>query len=89
MKPVIGRAAIRDDFARFLPQLDVIQWEILHQVASGNLVMKERTATFSIGGRAITFRVMGVFEVTSGLITAWRDYFDSTELAELPSVLGQ
>jgi limonene-1,2-epoxide hydrolase len=48
--------------------------------------MNECTDTFSIGGRAITFRVMGVFEVTGGLITAWRDYFDS---AELPSVLGQ
>jgi limonene-1,2-epoxide hydrolase len=89
MKPVIGRAAIRDDFARFLPQFDVIQWELLHQVASGNLVMDERTDTFSIGERALTFRVLGVFEVTGGLITAWRDYFDSAELAELPSVLGQ
>jgi hypothetical protein len=29
---------------------------------------------------------MGVFEVTGGHISAWRDYFDS---AELPAVLGQ
>jgi limonene-1,2-epoxide hydrolase len=86
MEPVVGRTAIRDDFARFLPKFDVIQWEIRHQIASGNLVMNERSDTFSIGGRAITFRVMGVFKVTGGLITAWRDYFDS---AELPSVLGQ
>ncbi|MEV6379748.1 limonene-1,2-epoxide hydrolase family protein [Streptomyces sp. NPDC051773] len=48
----------------------VILCKLLHQVASGNLVMHERTDTFSIGGRAITFRVTGVLEVTGGLITA-------------------
>jgi limonene-1,2-epoxide hydrolase len=81
LEPVVGRTAIRDSFAGFLPNFEAIHWEIHNQIASGNVVMNERTDTFSSGGHATPIRVMGVFEVTDGLITAWRDYFDPAELA--------
>ena len=76
LEPAVGRAAIRDSVAGFLAPLDNIHFEIHHQVTSGNVVMNERTDTFHVGGRATPLRVMGVFEVDNGLITAWRDYFD-------------
>ncbi|GAB2992103.1 hypothetical protein GCM10023080_067380 [Streptomyces pseudoechinosporeus] len=86
LEPSVGRTAIRDNFADWLPNFDSTHWEIHHQVASGNVVMNERTDTWRSGERATPARVMGVFEVTDGLITAWRDYFDS---ADIPRILGQ
>jgi limonene-1,2-epoxide hydrolase len=86
LEPVVGRTAIRDSFVDWLPNFDSTLWEIHHQVASGNVVMNERIDTYRSGERATPVRVMGVFEVTDGLITAWRDYFDSAEVAR---ILGQ
>lgn len=31
---------------------------------------------FKVGDRAFELQVMGIFEVTDGKISAWRDYFD-------------
>lgn len=39
-------------------------------------VQEERIGYFSIGGSAITLPVCGVFEIESGRIAAWREYFD-------------
>lgn len=86
IKPAVGRAAIRTTIAEFLAPLDGIRFEIHHQVTSGSVVMNERTDTLHVGGRANPLRVMGVFEVTDGLITAWRDYFD---LAEALQAMGR
>jgi limonene-1,2-epoxide hydrolase len=79
LEPIVGRAAIRQGFVESLHRLDGIHWEVHHQVASGNVVMNERTDTLHSGGRANPVRIMGIFEVTDGLITAWRDYFDMAE----------
>ncbi|MEU6371580.1 limonene-1,2-epoxide hydrolase family protein [Streptomyces sp. NPDC046909] len=79
VEPAVGRTAIRDTIAGFLTMVDRIEFEIHHQLASGNVVMNERTDTFHVGGRATPLRVTGVFEVDNGLITAWRDYFDMAQ----------
>ncbi|MGW1781170.1 nuclear transport factor 2 family protein [Streptomyces sp. NPDC002143] len=86
LEPVAGRDALRESFADFLGQLDGIHWEIHRQVESGGVVMNERTDTLHSGGRATPVRVMGVFEVSDGLITGWRDYFD---MAEVNRALGR
>ncbi|WP_369525837.1 nuclear transport factor 2 family protein [Streptomyces chartreusis] len=57
MESAVGRAAIRDSTGGFLAPLDNIHFEIHHQVAAGNLVMHERTATFRVGERATPRRV--------------------------------
>ncbi|MFQ6327808.1 nuclear transport factor 2 family protein [Nocardia sp. CWNU-33] len=76
MEPVHGRTAIRDFIAGFLTTFDAIDFDIHHQVVNGNVVMNERTDTLRGNGRDTPLLVMGVFEVTDGAITAWRDYFD-------------
>ncbi|WP_454196052.1 nuclear transport factor 2 family protein [Nocardia sp. Marseille-Q1738] len=76
MEPVVGRAAIRDFIAGFLTTFDAIDFDIHHQIASGNVVMNERTDTLLSAGRATPLPVMGFFEITDGAITTWRDYFD-------------
>ncbi|MCC7362799.1 MAG: nuclear transport factor 2 family protein [Dehalococcoidia bacterium] len=54
-------------------------WEILNQVASGNVVMNERVDRFLLGEKSVAVRVCGVFEIRDGKIAAWRDYFDLFE----------
>ncbi|MGY1944482.1 nuclear transport factor 2 family protein [Nocardia asiatica] len=76
MEPIVGRTAIRDFIAGFLTTFDAIDFDIHHQIASGNVVMNERTDTLHSAGRDTPLPVMGFFEVVDGAITIWRDYFD-------------
>lgn len=47
--------------------------------------MNERTDSFKIGDDTIALRVIGVFELTNGKISAWRDYFDLQQyMSQLP-----
>jgi limonene-1,2-epoxide hydrolase len=64
------------------PQNITFAAEILSIAASGNKVLTERIDHLIDGsGAAIEdVRVMGVFEVADGKITAWRDYFDTASL---------
>jgi limonene-1,2-epoxide hydrolase len=40
------------------------------------MVLNERVDRFFWPERTIELPVMGTFEVSDGVITAWRDYFD-------------
>jgi limonene-1,2-epoxide hydrolase len=52
-----------------------------HRVAAdGNSVLTERTDAIIIGPLRLQFWICGVFEVHSGKITLWRDYFDAFDL---------
>jgi limonene-1,2-epoxide hydrolase len=56
----------------------------MRSIAShGSTVLTERVDDLydAHGRRLAGLRVMGVFEVHDGKITAWRDYFDSAALA--------
>ena len=48
-----------------------------HRIAvNGSTVLTERTDALVFGRLRLQFWVCGVFEVTDGRITLWRDYFD-------------
>ena len=76
LEPVVGRAAIKDTIASFTGGIDRIEFEVRHAAASGGVVLTERVDRFVSPDRTIELPVMGTFEVSDGLITAWRDYFD-------------
>ena len=77
MPPAKGKTAIRAAVAGFLKMADGIEFKILHTVSAGTLVMNERVDSFQFkGGKTGAIPVAGVFEVTGGKISAWRDYFD-------------
>lgn len=88
MEPVVGRAAIRDFLAGFLTTFDGVDFDIHHQIASGNVVMNERTDTLRTAGQAIPLPVTGVFEVADGAIVAWRDYFDMAAINRAFNLAG-
>jgi len=54
-----------------------------HRIAvNGAVVLTERTDVLIIGPVRLQFWVCGVFEVTDGRITLWRDYFDMYDMTK-------
>lgn len=75
MAPVTGPAAVKAVFDQI--PCEAIEFIVHHSAEADGTVLNERTDRFRLaGGRWIELRVMGVFEVVDGKITAWRDYFD-------------
>jgi limonene-1,2-epoxide hydrolase len=76
MAPFEGKQAIRDGLAGMKSMISSIRFDVHRQVASGDVVMNERTDYLSMGGNDVALPVVGVFEIEGGKIKAWRDYFD-------------
>src|SRR5437867_1431608 len=47
--------------------------------ANGPVVMTERVDVFKLPDKSFELPVMGIFEVSDGKISAWRDYFDMSQ----------
>ena len=74
--PVKGRDAIRETLRRGSQKMAALPWEIRHIVADGNVVVTERVNHFLVNNKKVSVPCMGVFELQSGKIAAWRDYWD-------------
>jgi limonene-1,2-epoxide hydrolase len=74
--PVVGRDNIREMIVGFTAGWDMVEFEVRHAVASGDVVLTERVDHFVSPERRVSLPVMGAFELDAGLIKAWRDYFD-------------
>jgi len=75
LTPIVGKAAIAA-WVRGFADVPPGRLEVRHQVASGDVVMNERTDFITLNGRAVTLPICGVFEMHEGRIRAWREYFD-------------
>ena len=80
MEPARGRDAILATFAEFMAMGGQVRVDVAHLVAAGPIVMTERVDHFISPEQTISLPLMGVTEVHDGVITAWRDYFDLTQL---------
>jgi limonene-1,2-epoxide hydrolase len=77
MDPAQGHDAIWAALAPIQEISEEIEW-VVHNISSddaGN-VYTERTDRFKVQGTWREVKVMGIFEVSDGKITGWRDYFD-------------
>ena len=74
--PVGGRNDIRAMIAGFTAGWDRVDFEVRHIAARGDVVLTERVDHFVSEQRTVSLPVMGTFELSDGLIMAWRDYFD-------------
>ena len=79
MSPANGLVEIRSFIEGFFATATSIDFEILHQVATGQIVMNERVDTLVIGGASTKLPVAGIFKIENGKITEWRDYFDMAQ----------
>lgn len=81
LTPIVGKEAIAE-WVRGFENVPPGSLEVHHQVASGDVVMNERTDRIVLNGRAVTLPIAGVFEIYEGRIRAWREYFDLTPAKE-------
>ena len=83
LAPVTGREAIAGTIASFIrpgaPGIERIEFHVVNIAANGPVVMTERVDVFTLPGKSFELPVMGIFEVSDGKITAWRDYFDMNQ----------
>jgi len=74
--PVVGHDAIRALIEGFTTGIERVEFDMVHAVQAGDVVLTERVDRFYAPGKVVALPVMGTFEVRDGRITAWRDYFD-------------
>jgi limonene-1,2-epoxide hydrolase len=83
LAPVTGREAIAGTIASVLrpgpPGIESIEFRVINIAASGPVVMTERVDVFKLPDKLFELQVMGIFEVSDGKISAWRDYFDMNQ----------
>lgn len=63
----------------FAPTLEN-EFRILRESANGPIVFLERLDRHRLADKWVELPVTGVFEVHGGLITYWRDYFDTATI---------
>ena len=78
MGKVFGPAGVREALEPFLARYGSVEWRVLHQVSSSDVVMNERIDRFEAPSGWVEIAVAGVFEVVDGKVRLWRDYFDLT-----------
>lgn len=84
--PIVGAGAIRGIFAAFLETFTDAALDIVNIAAKPDLVLTERVDRFTLrDGRTVVVPVCGVFEISSGKIARFSDYFD---LASFESASG-
>ncbi|MDQ1424852.1 MAG: limonene,2-epoxide hydrolase [Acidimicrobiaceae bacterium] len=80
-----GREKMRKILASVFGGGTPVVFELHRQAVTGNIVMNERTDTFTMAGRRVALPVAGIFEVNDGKITFWRDYFDQQMMTAAPA----
>lgn len=76
LDPVKGREALTSFIGSFANGWSDVKWELLNIASAGNLVFAERVDRMTVGGKSVALPCCGVFEMESGKIKSWRDYFD-------------
>jgi limonene-1,2-epoxide hydrolase len=80
-EPQVGHAAIRTELERQAGLFADLNSELVSVLASETHVFVERLDHMSIGGKPVTLHFAGAFDFgDDGKITAWRDYFDMSEV---------
>jgi limonene-1,2-epoxide hydrolase len=74
--PVAGRENVENLIRGFIASWTDTTWELRHIVCSGDVVFAERLDRTRAGDRTVDLPCTGVFELESGKIKVWRDYFD-------------
>ncbi len=80
--PVVGRDAVREELERQAPLFRDFRSEVLAIASAGRTVLVERRDSYTVGRKSLTGHAVGSFDVDAdGKIVAWRDYYDSKEIA--------
>lgn len=75
-QPVTGKDNVKKLIESFLTTWTETQWDIIHLVSSGDVVIAERLDRTKLGDKSVDLPCCGVFEMEGGKIKVWRDYFN-------------
>lgn len=93
--PVItGRDALRQEIERQMTFASHNKCNIINIVSSDTMVMTERADDAIVHGHPMPHSMVAVYELNeAGLITAWREYLDTADLAKkrgiAPDMVGK
>ena len=76
MGPIAGRENVKQMIAGFISSWTETEWDVLNLISQGDVVVAERLDRTKAGDKAVDLPCTGVFEMESGKIKVWRDYFD-------------
>jgi limonene-1,2-epoxide hydrolase len=82
-KLIKGKDAVLAEWQSYLKFMKSYEYKVLHLLSAGNVVVMERTEWIGTKRGKIELPIMGIFEVSGGQLTAWRDYWD-TKMAAPP-----
>jgi len=85
MEPAVGIDATIAFIDGFFGMCESMVIETINLAVRGNVVLTERVDTFTVGQVVAPLPVMGTFETRDGKISAWRDYFDMTQITNMLS----
>jgi limonene-1,2-epoxide hydrolase len=74
--PITGHAALKEFIGGFIKDWTQTDWDVLHLIGDGDVVIAERLDRTKVGDIAVDLPCCGVFEMKNGKIKIWRDYFD-------------
>jgi limonene-1,2-epoxide hydrolase len=82
-KPRVGLEAAREELERqnTISTGDLPGSEVLNIASNDGVVFTERIGVFEMGDKRITMHLTAVYEVVDGKIAAWREYYDTVDLA--------
>lgn len=86
-EPIVGIKKIKEFIQNMVNSSSELDWQVhnIAETATGS-VLTERTDHFRFENKPMKVPVMGIFEIKNGKITAWRDYFDTRQVADqMPS----
>lgn|SRR5690606_8967992 len=82
--PLVGRDTVIGMWQMFFEAIEQVEFEMLHIVDKGDVVLTERVDRFRMkSGKICDLPVMGTFELRDGKIAQWRDYYDGPSSAAL------
>lgn len=84
LPPAYGREAVEQTLAGLFTVMSIDAVETFHIGSSNGLVYTERVDVLRAlpTGKSHSLPILGVFELSEGKITGWRDYFDLREFEE-------
>jgi limonene-1,2-epoxide hydrolase len=78
-----GREALRTEILRQMSYVDKPECNIINILSSDTAVVTERRDYFTKNGVRALHHLLAIYELDrEGLITAWREYFDTRDLAQ-------
>lgn len=88
---ISGRDSVRAFISPSLFAVDEMNWEFLSICAAhnGRRVLTERVDRFVFPTGTIEVPLMGIFELSDGLITHWRDYTDLGRFMDQMKAIGR